>query len=852
MKKLRIIAMLLAAVLLLSCFAGCAKKPGTNSDPNSKQENGTDTPGKEKEKDKGKDKDKNKDNTPKSQINAKYAYKSEFKDIPLETNYINATAVSGDMVYFLAEIVDGQEEETYSWTDENGEVHEEHYTYDTYRNGLFRMDLKSGEVHELENFRFDEVPEGWDGSSYVQALKAGTDGTLWALYNCYCYRYNLPENFDPNTMQEWEYYEYKDEYNIVHLAADGTTLMTLKPQAPESAGEEYNSYVGSFLVDDRGYVYASDYTYIYLFDANGQQIAAVSSENGGDLCQYSADQIGVVSYVWDEATETSSRWFVPLDPETKTWGEKIKMPYNVYEFYPGDDVYDLYYVLNGTIMGYDTETGAQEKVVDWMDCDINYYDLNGFNILPDGRVIAVRNTWDGNTGRQNAELIVLTRVDASTLPEKTVLTLACNGLGWDLRQSIIDYNKTSETHRIVVKDYSEYNTDEDWQAGVKKLNTEIMAGTLPDILCGDSYSLPLTRYAARGLLTDLYALIDADPNISREDFIPSLLKALETDGKLYRIADTFEIATAAALTKVVQDYPVWDLAALKDAMTRLQPGARVCDYYMAQTDVLDMYIYGNMNSFVNWQTGECSFNSPEFINLLEFCKTFPTQYDWENHEYTQEDDSQYALTHGLQLLYRTWIYSMQSYTWDAMALGDVTFVGRPSENGASNNAFQLNTTYAITNACADQAAAWSFIFALLQPEEVSDEDYYGDDQFSVLKSGLDRAVAYFTTEQLMLDADGNTVDWDMDGQPDKRSKGGYSYQDENGEWQYVTLYSIPQEQVDKVLDLIANTTTLAEYDTEIQNIIADDMTAFLAGDRSAQDTANMIQNRVWLYIQEQR
>ena len=66
----------------------------------------------------------------------------------------------------------------------------------------------------------------------------------------------------------------------------------------------------------------------------------------------------------------------------------------------------------------------------------------------------------------------------------------------------------------MVKDYSEYNTASDSNAGLQKLNTEIVAGMVPDILCTDG--IPLKQYAAKGVLEDLWPFIDNDPELGRD------------------------------------------------------------------------------------------------------------------------------------------------------------------------------------------------------------------------------------------------------------------------------------------------------------------------------------------------
>ena len=60
-----------------------------------------------------------------------------------------------------------------------------------------------------------------------------------------------------------------------------------------------------------------------------------------------------------------------------------------------------------------------------------------------------------------------------------------------------------------------------------------------------------------------------------------------------------------------------------------------------------------------------------------------------------------------------------------------------------------------------------------------------------------------------------------------------------------------QEQADQILDLINATTAVYGYDESILNIISDEAAAYFAGEKSLDDTANMIQSRVNLYVAEQ-
>ena len=83
-----------------------------------------------------------------------------------------------------------------------------------------------------------------------------------------------------------------------------------------------------------------------------------------------------------------------------------------------------------------------------------------------------------------------------------------------------------------------------------------MAGNMPDIL-SVAESIPYRQLAAKGLLEDLYPYIDADEQLSRSDFFPNVLSAMELDGKLYAACAGFAVETAVGASSVVGDTPGW-------------------------------------------------------------------------------------------------------------------------------------------------------------------------------------------------------------------------------------------------------------------------------------------------------
>ena len=852
MKTYRMIAALLAIVMLLGVFAGCSKNSDNTTDPaNPGSSTGT----------------KTETNDEKAASTSKYTYQAEFLPIPDNIQYVNTSTISGANLYFTGSIIDGKQ----TYTDENGEEIE----YDNYRSALFRMDVETGDCTELTEFQLPEVPEGWMGSTDLNTIQTGADGTLWAIYGSYTYRYNPPADLAADDSM-YNYYEQgENKTGLLHLDADGKELKRIEFNQTDENGNSF--YVSNFFVDNSGNVYLSDWQNVYIYDQDGNKKTTVDlGENGGELCELKAGVVGVCYYKNDEAKpEESGRVFQEIDPATgKLTGDTVKLPDSAYNFFPGDDVYDIYYDYNGNIYGYKFDTDTKDKVIDWIECDINSNNLNSYSILPDGRVIAFENTYDDQTQTNTMQLIVMTRVDAASVVNKTVLTFACMYLDWNMRDAIVKFNRASNTHRIVVRDYSEYNTDDDYTAGIQKLNTEMLSGKLPDMIDINTYSMPIEQYAAKGFLTDLYELIDADADLSREDFVQPVLKALESaDGKLYQLPQTFVVDTAIALDKVVGEYDTWNLAAVKDAMTKLQDGATVFDVYCTKSDILSTCISRNIDAFVDWENGAAHFDSDEFKALLEFANSFPDTYDWENADEEDQDSAQNRMNAGKQLMSSFYVSSLEDILYQLTGYnGKVKFVGYPSEDGTSNHAFQIDGAIAISSTCADKTAAWNFMKQFLNEEYQSSYNIWS---FPINQAAFDAKLKEMMTEEYQTDDNGNVMK-DDNGNPIRIPKVTY-YTDGNGtmtgystgnggvavmqasadgsvemgENGEVNVYAMTQEQADEILGLINATTAVYGYDESILNIISDEAAAYFAGEKSLDDTANMIQSRVNLYVAEQ-
>ena len=135
------------------------------------------------------------------------------------------------------------------------------------------------------------------------------------------------------------------------------------------------------------------------------------------------------------------------------------------------------------------------------------------------------------------------------LYRKEVLVLGGEYVNSDVKTKVIEFNKSSNQYRITVKDYSTYNTNEDWTAGQTRLNSDITSGQMPDIMLLNNMS-SYGNYVSKGLLADIGELLKADEELGKLEYLQNVWDAYSVNGKLYAVISSFGVPFYA--TAVIQ------------------------------------------------------------------------------------------------------------------------------------------------------------------------------------------------------------------------------------------------------------------------------------------------------------
>lgn len=668
----------------------------------------------------------------------------------------------------------------------------------------------------------DDFSNVWENSSYG-AYAFGTDGKLYANR-----RY---------------YYEYYGDANYISINkqyvtcwnTDGTVAW--ETEIGEFNTEEEWVYISHMSVDATGKVnllLAGDNAYNVQVDATSvsekkplqEEIANLFMNYGSIVSR--PDGTLLVTY-YDE-NDWSKMYITTYNPSDGTLGEAKTMPtsFSTAGYYTvhGGQVSDLIYSGDDGVYTYNMGDVESTQKMNFINSDLN---ISNFDNLVELNEKSFLGMFRENYG--DIKVGIFTYVAPEDIPDKSVLVLAGNWIGVDLKQRIVEYNRSSGKYRIVVKEYDAYTEEEGWQAGYTMLNNDIITGKMPDILITDG--LPTDNYASKGLLADIKALIAKDEELSKVEFTENVFDAYSVKDKLYYIIPGFYVNTLIGKSSVVGDRNTWTMADMQALHKSLPEGTEMFGE-LTRNYFFDMMMQYCGSDLVDVNTGKCDFNSDYFIEMMEYAKSLPTELDddYYGEDFWMTYESRYR--EGRTVLMSMSISDVPSmnYTVNGMFGEDVSYIGFPTASGQGSYVSAINS-YALSAKSKHLDAAWDFMRYYLT-EEYQKEMGWG---LSVHKNLLVENAQKATQRPYYLDENGEKIEYDD-----------YFYM--NGE--EIKLDPMTQAQVDEVVDFALSVNKRYYNNTEVLNIINEEMGGFFDGKKPARDVAAIIQSRVQLYVDENR
>ena len=395
-----------------------------------------------------------------------------------------------------------------------------------------------------------------------------------------------------------------------------------------------------------------------------------------------------------------------------------------------------------------------------------------------------------NTVTGKYELLQLNTKDSNE--EYLILRLGVDGnknwLSNRVEDAVNQFNRTHDSVMI------EIVTIESMEA----LERSAINGDAPDLICLLNVNLSVPDCVEKNLLVDLYSFLNTDEKIKKTDLVEAYCASQEIGGCLYASGTSFGYRTLIAQASLVGQTPGWSMSEFRQVLNAMPPDMAVMSE-MTQTSFLSEMLSYTINTYVDLENYTCDFQCESFLDLLEISKSYFSQEPHPAVEYGVQSGEfllEYQFCSGTRSVHTFFQYDE-----------GMTRIGFPGLSGTGAVLFVPDSAfYGICAWSTHQEAAWSFLRELFS-EEFQSQSTTG---FPVLQSSFDNCMEELITNGTILQADAELF-----------------------------------------YDLVNGCSGTDQASITILNLILSEADAYFDGQRTAKDTAELIQSRVSVYLAEQ-
>ena len=533
-------------------------------------------------------------------------------------------------------------------------------------------------------------------------------------------------------------------------------------------------------------------------------ISAMAVRN--DAVYFAADAAWMIAckpdgkLLWKQAAPEINSFFAAQDGRLLAWARQEQAVYAVEDdtiqavcalptlfctgteqLYPGENTpYDCIICTGDVFFGWSIADAAVTQLFNCDEVGLYAMDVEAFCGIGNGQYLGLE--YDPSAADEGGQHLFWLTPAEGDLSEKRIIRVA-GSRSSILSMAIRDFASMYPEYQVEYVDYDALHGEQAEQ----RLLMDMLYGECPDLLFVNG--LPFEQYARQGLLEDLYAYLDADEALSREDLTQNLLCALETDGALYCLPQTYLLDTAVGLQETVGGKEGWSMATFLDTA---QAHPEITSIFAQENGqgMLELLLLHAPGTFVDYEAAEARFDSPDFLRLLALA---------EAQKGPEAEPGRDVLQSGQTLLEELMIVRAEEFEEQYTSeLQGCVFSGFP---GAGQASFYLTLPMAIPVNAREKTGAWAFLKLLIT------EDLYA-----------------------------------------ARSRGGWLPLQADFEEKTAAMTDSAAQALLRGLQQTAQ--TVFYYDEAVQTILREELPYFLAGDQTAAQIADRIQGRVQLYLQE--
>ncbi|MBR4085360.1 MAG: extracellular solute-binding protein [Lachnospiraceae bacterium] len=576
------------------------------------------------------------------------------------------------------------------------------------------------------------------------------------------------------------------------------------------------------VIDESGTVYAMAKGSIWLFDKDGLYLGRVELPSKNILDMVSGTDGKV--YISYNSEGDIHIYLAKVDVENKKFGEPFSFQGSG-KLYPGTKAkiitYDARYLYE-----MDGFTGEYTAILDLAKHYIKAGSICAFSVNDTKKYTFVLNLSEDKAFTINKlELITLEEsVVANSVSdvEKTEIRLVAPGTDGEdtyLLNFIMEFNKQSEKYTVTYESLG-LASEEDFALFI---NSRLVSEDCPDLLLINYFMYE--TYADAGALEDLTPYIEQSSLITTEDYLENAVAPYRSGEAIYGIPKILNVQGWIGKKSQVESlYKKMTVDYFLDFLEK-NPTAKF-EYDGEYCGLLRTCMKFGLDEYVDFEKGICSFDQKEFKDLMLRIKNTNNAHAVTSGQWDTLLKSDEILLSEVHLYD---FYTLEKY---AMDYGEeLLFLGYPSPDGSLAGEVRPEASLGIAANSPNKEGAWEFLkYYLLNyhvPHGIPADEYSFEKEWNEAKTPK--------------------YEEDENGELEEVPVSQFFYQGD-----MVPLYAMSEENAEHIHEVIESALPVSKDAQTIQNIIFEESSAYFYGQKTLEETVDIIQNRCQLYLDESR
>lgn len=415
---------------------------------------------------------------------------------------------------------------------------------------------------------------------------------------------------------------------------------------------------------------------------------------------------------------------------------------------------------------------------------------------------------------------------------------------------VADFNRSQDRIRVTVTKMSDlYGNDIDHAE--EAFGRDLVTGVRrPDMVYEVSDRI-LNAVAKHSLYVDLSSFLSSDEDVNFDNLFGGARKTVTYKDTIWGMPLVVYYHTLTGLNSVLGEYAgrtSWTIAEELAFIESLPEDVEANDGQRQRFVPQALTYYEDLRVFVDMETMNCRFTSPEAVAFLEYLASRPATYE-EEIRFSKISAAAYLNPQEAMRLYHDGKVALKEFTFHDVReyfakylcffSEDITMIGYPTEDPDGGyggyvtdfigwTGFECGGALTILKDSAHPEACWEFIKYALRH----------NDPISILKDEFEKYIEECEGKEFAYYDDGTRNDGLTDR---KKSTPGL----------HMTFHKEDAEELWSILEY-AGRPWLVGFDDSLNEIVKEELSALTAKHTTPQECAERLQSRVSLWLEERK